>query len=146
MGRGTVRAALAGVVFCFAYPHSVAVAAQGLATQLTGGASREWVFRRFVRSMGADGSCISGETYTFEEAGPSLAIRECRSNKLVVSRYPWRVAEAASSDPLLVVDGLGTFVLLFRDADDGSHFMRLRTPGHTPTQPTIDKEFRLSED
>jgi hypothetical protein len=146
MGRNALRAGLTGVVFSLAYPQAVPVVAQELAMRLTGGTSRVWVFKRIVRSMGADDGCTSGETYTFEQVGRGLAIRECKDGNLVVSRYSWRLAQAAPSDTSLVVDGLGTFVLLFRDTDDGSRFMRLRTRGRTPTQPTIDKEFRLIED
>ncbi|MGU3387833.1 hypothetical protein ACLBYG_25250 [Methylobacterium sp. D53M] len=137
---------MAGVVFALACPQVSPVAGQGLATQLTGGASREWVFKRIVVAMGASGRCTSGETYTFEQANHGLAIRECKNGELAVSRHSWRLANAGAGDTSLVIEGLGTFVLLFRDAADGSHFLRLRSQGQAPTQPTVDKEFRLSED
>jgi hypothetical protein len=46
----------------------------------------------------------------------------------------------------LVIDRLGTYLLLFRDAPDGARYMRLRKQGGSPTQATEDKEFRMSED
>jgi len=114
--------------------------------RLTGGSAREWVFQRIVRSMGSEHSCTSGLTYTFDAAEHSLVVRECKNSKLEVSYFTWRLANASAGDTALTIDRLGAFVLLFRDALDGSHFMRLRSEGNTPTQPTVDKEFRLNED
>lgn len=113
--------------------------------QLTGGSSRQWVFKRIVRSMGAGDACSSGETYTFE-SDHALLVRDCKDGRLTTRRFTWRLADAGPGDTALVVDGLGTFVLLFRDVPNGGRFMRLRTRGVVPNQPTMDKEFLLNED
>jgi hypothetical protein len=65
---------------------------------------------------------------------------------LAANRLTWHLNDGAAGDTNLVIDGRGTFHLLFRDTPDDQHFMRLRQPGAGPTQPTVDKEFRLSGD
>jgi hypothetical protein len=120
--------------------------AQGAAEQqLTGGTSREWVFKRVVKSMGPGNSCSSGETYTFA-ADQSLTTKICQKGQLDTKRFSWRLSENGAGDSTLVVEGLGSFLVLFRNPPNGSHLMRLRTRGQSPTQPTTDKEFRLNED
>ncbi len=51
--------------------------------QLTGDASREWVFKRVVRSMGPGDACTSGLTYTFEQA---IRVTAWKFGRLVPSR------------------------------------------------------------
>lgn len=114
--------------------------------QLTGGSSREWVFRRVVRSMGPSVACTSGLTYTFEQASRSLLVNECKSGRLEGTRYQWHLGKAGPGDMALVIDRLGTYLLLFRDGPDGARYMRLRKQGSSPTQATEDREFRMSED
>jgi hypothetical protein len=123
----------------------VALAQDSPEQQLTGGSSREWVFRRIVVSLGPGNSCTSGETDTFS-ADHSLTVQECKNGHLDTKRFSWHVTNVGSDDTVLVVDGLDNFLILFRDTPDGVHWMRLRTRGKSPIQPTVDKEFRSNED
>lgn len=145
MKPATVFSTAAAFLVATIAPFHVASAQDTAEQQLTGGSSREWVFKRVVRSMGPGNSCTSGETYTFA-ADHFMVSQECKSGHLDAKRFSWRLSNTGNGDTALAVDGLGTFVVLFRDTPDGAHWMRLRTRGEGPPQPTVDKEFRLNED
>lgn len=115
-----------------------------ITNRLTGGSSREWVYKRIVRMMGPGDACSSGETYTFS-SDHVVAITECTGGHIVVARRKWSTATNADGDIVLSIDGMPAQILLFKD-DKGSHFIHLRTPSDSPTTAVIDKELEFIEE
>lgn len=113
--------------------------------QLTGTASRTWIFKRVVKQMGAGEGCTSGESYTFS-TDHQLTVSVCANGRMVDTKYNWSMSDAGNGDVAVAITGLGTYLLLFKNAPSGGHLMRLRSKGGTQTDPVQDKEFSLDED
>jgi hypothetical protein len=112
-------------------------------TKLTGGSSREWVFKQIRTSMGPGEACSQGETYRFA-SDRSLTIEQCVDGKINKTAKTWSMEQSGPLDIVIEISGT-PFILMFRDAGT-THFMRLRTPAESKLDPTTDREFRLSED
>jgi hypothetical protein len=111
--------------------------------KLTGGTSRLWVFKEMRKFMGPNPACLEGETYKFSSDN-SVTIEQCLSGRISNTTLTWSIAESGPLNIIITINE-ERFILLFRASGD-KHFMRLRTPAESKLFPTVDKEFRLSEE
>jgi hypothetical protein len=109
--------------------------------KLAGATSKEWVLNRIIPIMGVGDSCSGGPVYRFYANG-TLVIEECPDSKLVRRSARWALSQESALDIVVTIDGT-PYRLLFRD--DGKS-MRLRQQSDSKVAPTLDREFRLSED
>jgi len=143
IGGFVLRLACVGIVI---WTSASAFAADNDASvQLTGGSSREWVYRRVVNMMGADDACKAGEAYTFSKDG-TLTVRQCVNQHLLTMHHKWSVTSAENGDTILAIDEEPSYVLLFSSDRTGGHFMHLRTKNKRQTEPVVDKVFELNEE
>jgi hypothetical protein len=119
--------------------------AAGFEKQLAGSSSRTWIFKRVIKQMGAGEGCSAGETYTFS-SNHQMTVSVCTNGRMADTKHNWSIADGGNGDVAVTITGLGTYLLLFKNAPAGGHLMRLRTKGSTQTVPVEDKEFSLDED
>ena len=139
---GVLGRILAIMLLCWSHAGEAANLGD-FAQKLAGSSSRTWVYERVVHKLGPSG-CVSGVTYTFT-ATHQLIVSVCKNGQMADTTYSWSMADSGSGDVILNIAGMGTFVLLFKDATDGEHLMRLRTKAGPQTDPVTDKEFSLEE-
>jgi hypothetical protein len=84
--------------------------------KLTGGSSREWVFKQMRSFMGNQSSCIEGEIYKFS-VDKTLTIEQCVNGKINKSAHTWSIEESTPLNIIIKING-SPFVLLFRDTGD----------------------------
>lgn len=113
------------------------------AYQLAGDGSKEWVLARIRTVMGSADECTAGEVYRFESGG-GLTIEKCEDGKLATTSRRWSLAVEGPLDVVLTIDS-EPYLLLFKD-DGSAHLMRLRQRSASKASPTVDREFRLSDD
>lgn len=124
---------------------ALAQAQEGPEWQLTGGSSRAWVLRRFVRTPDPGDACVSGAVYTFATTH-DLAVSSCQQGHVVTSHHTWSVSQAGEGGATLAITGLGTYDLRFQASRHRPRLMRLEARGATPLQPAIEGELSLDED
>jgi len=109
--------------------------------KLTGGTSRDWVFKQMRKAMGSSDACQGdGEIYRFT-ADHKLIDEQCVNGRIKTQTHSWTLEKEEPIDIILKIDGK-PFVLLFRDESNGLS-MKIRTRAISKTTPTIDKEFRF---
>jgi hypothetical protein len=117
------------------------------ATQkLTGGNSREWIYKHTFTRMSAAEKCSGegkGTVYRFF-ADYHLVIDQCQNEKIVHTTHSWAIAQKGQLDIIVRIDNK-PYYLLFKDSGN-VHSMMLRERSDSKTVPTVDLEFRLSND
>jgi hypothetical protein len=109
--------------------------------KLTGGTSRDWVFKQMRRTMGASDACQgNGEIYRFT-ADHKLIDEQCVDGHVKDQTHSWTLEKAEPLDLILKIDGK-PFILLLKDESNGLS-MRIRQRSESKTIPTIDKELRF---
>jgi hypothetical protein len=112
--------------------------------KLTGGNSREWIYKHTSMKMSAPEDCSGeGEVYRFF-ADHHLVVDQCQNTKIVHTTRKWAIAQEGVLDIVLRIDNK-PYYLLFKDMGI-THSMILRERSDSKTVPTVDREFRLSND
>ena len=151
MSRCTiVRAVVFMALVLSVCPSNVAQAPSGTMTveaatqKLTGGKSREWIYKHTSTTMSADEKCSGeGQVYRFF-ADHHLVVDHCENEKIVHTTHGWAMAQEGQLDIIVRIDNK-PYYLLFKDSGN-MHSMILRQRSDSKTVPTVDLEFRLSND
>jgi hypothetical protein len=142
------RARLTGMAAIVLVALGVAIAAHAQDTlaaarfALTGPVEREWVFKQIQVFLGPGNHCQQGEALLFL-ASSKMVIESCINGQMTNRTVDWTLRPNGVLDPILTYDG-GEYELLFNDKG-GKHYMRLRKRGTDPTNPAVDRVFRLAE-
>ena len=121
----------------------IAIDTDAAVQKLAGDHSREWVYKKLIMIMGYSNACKEGEVYQFF-VDHHLDIETCVGSKVVHTSHTWSVAQEGKLDLVLKIDDK-PYYLLFKDTGT-VHSMMLRERSDSKTVPTVDLEFRLSND
>jgi hypothetical protein len=135
-----VVCALAAVNFAFI---EASFAEEDLSTieqKLTGGTSRDWVFKQMRRTMGSSDECTQGVVYRFA-SDHKLVDEQCVNGHIKSETHTWSLERQGPLDVILKIDSK-PFVLLFKE-EGNALLMRIRQRSASKTEPTVDREFRF---
>ena len=142
-GAGALAMLVALVLACCQAHAEDAGAVNTAKQKLAGSTSREWIFEQIIERMGASAECTQGESYRFFSDG-RLVVDKCEQGHLGETTHRWSMAQQGPLDLVMIIDG-ERYYMLFRD-NGNAHLMRLQSRSDSKTRPTVDREFRLSED
>jgi hypothetical protein len=111
--------------------------------RLAGEVSRDWVFQQVRTIMGAADRCTQGEVFRFQTDG-TLTAERCVEGRLARETRRWALERESPYDLRLTIDGEPSTVLF--KTETGAQLMILRKRSDSKTAPTVDREFRLSQD
>ncbi|MCO5966027.1 hypothetical protein GOL30_27865 [Sinorhizobium medicae] len=111
--------------------------------RLTGDGEREWLSAGITSWMSSDPACASGEVYAFKPDG-TVTIRICMDSTWKKRSEKWSLNQDNPLD-IRVTIGADSYLLLFATAEQQQQ-MILRTLADSKVNPTVDREFYLSED
>ncbi|MBB4189287.1 hypothetical protein GGE07_005969 [Sinorhizobium terangae] len=110
---------------------------------LTGGDVREWLSAGITSWMSSDPACASGEVYSFKSDG-TVTIRTCIDSMWQKRSEEWSLKQQNPLDIEITI-GPDSYLLLFAMAGQQQQ-MILRKLADSKVDPTVDREFYLSED
>ncbi len=135
------------LAFC---PSAIAQGPSGIISMVeaakkpTGGNSREWIYKHSDMTMSASEKCSeNGEIFRFF-ADHRVAIDKCEDQKIVHTTHSWAITQEGQLDIVLRIDNY-SYYLLFKDKGP-IHSMILRERPGSRSTPTVDREYRLSND
>ena len=111
---------------------------------LTGTHTREWVYTQIIVFMGPGNRCQQGEALQFIASTQQVVIESCVAGKMNSRSTSWTLRGNGPLDPILSFDGKD-YLLTFHD-EGNKHYMRLRQPGPSKIDETLDRQYRLSQD
>jgi hypothetical protein len=144
----TVTTLVISLIFQFMLPahaqeHSPDI--QRAIDKLTGGSSHVWIYKRVVGHMGPENECKDdGKLYRFS-SDKKLIVTKCQDGKKVKTAHTWAIEKESPLDTVIIVDGMDSYKLLFRDSGN-RHFMILRTDVGGKGVQVQDEEFVLGGD
>lgn len=114
--------------------------------RLTGGYSKEWVFKRFKHILRTNGSCKEGEIWQFHSKG-QVEIRECIKQQIVRKTKKWKLKKESDLDLKITIgDTKYTIRFLPSKAKSECEEMRLRIISPEKTTYTVDRYFTYERD
>ena len=114
--------------------------------RLTGGESKEWVFKRFENILGRTDACKEGEIWQFLSKG-QVEIRKCIEKQIDRKTIKWKLQKKSDLD-LTITIGDQEYTILFKPlkAESKLEEMRFRIISAEKTTYTVDRHFTHERD